>query len=157
MLRVVVLGRPELSTELAVRPDGKISLPLVTEIDAVGITPTVLSHNLEERLQTYVLSPKVTVVVQQARSALNQVMVIGQVGKAGALPYRSGMTVLNAVLESNGLSQFAAGNRAVIIRTTNGTQNRIKIRLQDLMNRGDLDQNVLLRSGDVIVVPEARF
>jgi polysaccharide biosynthesis/export protein len=157
MLRVVVLGRPELSTELAVRPDGKISLPLVTEIDAVGITPTQLSHNLEERLQTYVLSPKVTVVVQQARSALNQVMVIGQVGKAGALPYRSGMTVLNAVLESNGLSQFAAGNRAVIIRTTNGTQNRIKIRLQDLMNRGDLQQNVLLRSGDVIVVPEARF
>ncbi|HUK01341.1 MAG TPA: XrtA/PEP-CTERM system exopolysaccharide export protein [Steroidobacteraceae bacterium] len=157
LLKVNVLGNPELNVDAPVRPDGKISMPLIKEISAVGKTPTELGRDIENGLKTYLRSPSVSVTVQQARGLLNQVKVIGQVGVPGSIPFRSGMTVMDAVLEAKGLSQFAAGNRAAVIRQTDSGSVRIKVRLEDLMSRGDMSQNIPLKSGDVVIVPEARF
>jgi polysaccharide biosynthesis/export protein len=157
VLKVNVLGNPELTTEAPVRPDGKISMPLIKEIGAVGKSPTQLATDIENELRTYLRAPSVSVVVQQAHGLLDQVKVIGQVTAPGSVPFRSGMTVMDAVLEVKGLSQYAAGNRATIIRTVNGKTTRIKVRLQDLLTRGDLSQNYKLQSGDIVIVPEARF
>jgi polysaccharide export outer membrane protein len=124
---------------------------------AVGKTPTVLARDIEKALAEYVKSPEVNVIVTQPASAFSQVKVIGQVLHPQALPYREGMTVLDAVLAAGGLGQFAAGNRARVVRSENGKQMEIKIKLDALVNTGDMKQNVALRPGDVLVVPETRF
>ncbi len=140
-----------------VRPDGKISTPLVEDMVAVGKTPSQLARDIEKSLAEYVKAPKVNVVVMIAVSVFSQVKVIGQVKTPQALPYRDGMTVLDAVLAVGGLGQFAAGNRAHIVRTENGKQTEIKVKLDALVNNGDMKQNLLLKPGDVLVVPETRF
>ena len=156
-LHIFVFQNEELSTTVPVRPDGKISTPLVEDMVAVGKTPSQLARDIEKSLAVYVKSPKVNVVVMQAMSIFSQVKVIGQVLKPQALPFREGMTVLDAVLAVGGMSQFAAGNRAHLVRTENGKQTEIKVKLDALVNSGDMKQNLPLRPGDVLVVPESRL
>ena len=156
-LHVFVFQNEELSVTVPVRPDGKISTPLVEVMVAVGKTPSQLARDIEKSLAEYVKSPKVNVVVMGAMSVFSQVKVIGQVLKPQALPYRDGMTVLDAVLAVGGLGQFAAGNRARLVRTENGKHMEIKVKLDALVNDGDMKQNLPLKPGDVLVVPESRF
>jgi polysaccharide export outer membrane protein len=156
-LHVFVFENEQLSVTVPVRPDGKISTPLVEDMVAVGKTPSQLARDIEQSLSVYVKSPKVNVVVLVALSIYSQVKVIGQVKEPQALPYHEGMTVLEALLSVKGLSQFAAGNRARIVRTVNGKQQEIKVKLDALVNSGDLTQNLPLLPGDVLVVPETRF
>jgi len=157
ILQIFVWRQPELSVSVPVRPDGKVSTPLVEDIVAVGKTPSQLAREMEKVLSEYVRSPQVNVIVTQPASVFSQVKIIGQVARPQALAYREGMTVLDAVLAVGGLSQFAAGNRARIMRTTDGRQQEIKIKLAALVNDGDMKQNVALKPGDVLVVPETRF
>jgi polysaccharide biosynthesis/export protein len=156
-LKVSVFQNDNLTVTLPVRPDGKISTPLVEDMVAVGKTPSQLARDIEKSLAEYIKSPKVSVVVTLALSVYSQVKVIGQVKTPQSLPFREGMTVLDAVLAVGGLGQFAAGNRAQLIRTENGKQTEIKVKLDSLLNRGDMKQNLPLRPGDVLVVPETRF
>jgi polysaccharide biosynthesis/export protein len=156
-LKVYVFQNDELTVTVPVRPDGKISTPLVEDMVAVGKTPSQLARDIEKSLGVYVKAPKVNVVVMLAVSVYSQVKVIGQVLHPQALPYRDGMSVLDAVLAVGGLGQFAAGNRAHVVRTENGKQTEIKVKLEALVNDGDMKQNLALRPGDVLVVPETRF
>jgi polysaccharide biosynthesis/export protein len=156
-LKVYVFQNEELSATVPVRPDGKISTPLVEDMVAVGKSPSQLARDIEKSLAEYVKSPKVNVVVMLAVSVFSQVKVIGQVKTPQALPYRDGMTVLDAVLAVGGVGQFAAGNRAHIVRVEGGKQTEIKVKLDALLNGGDMKQNLLLKPGDVLVVPETRF
>jgi polysaccharide export outer membrane protein len=156
-LQVFVWRNPDLSVTVPVRPDGKISTPLVEDMSAVGKTPSGLARDIEKALSEYVKSPQVNVIVTIPVSVFSQVKVIGQVLKPQALPYRDGMTVLDALLAVGGLGQFAAGNRAHIARTVNGKEQDIKVKLDALVNGGEMQQNLKLVPGDVLVVPESRF
>jgi polysaccharide export outer membrane protein len=156
-LQIFVWRNPELTATIPVRPDGKISTPLVEDMVAVGKTPSILARDIERVLGEYVRSPQVNVIVTQPASVFSQVRVIGQVQRPQALAYREGMTVLDAVLAVGGLGQFAAGNRAHVVRTENGTQRELKVKLSALVNDGDMKQNLALKPGDVLVVPETRF
>ena len=157
VLQIFVWRNPELGATVPVRPDGKISTPLVEDMVAVGKNPSALARDVEKVLGEYVRSPQVNIIVTQPASVFSQVKVIGQVMRPQALAYREGMTVLDAVLAVGGLGQFAAGNRARIVRTEDGRQREIKLKLVALVNDGDMKQNILLKPGDVLVVPETRF
>lgn len=157
-IRVDVWQNPELSMEsIPVLPDGKFSTPLVRDIVAVGKTSTQLAQEIETRLAEYVRMPQVTVTVIHAASAFSQVKVIGQVREPQALPYREGMTVLDAILAAGGLAEFAAPNRSKLVRNEDGKQKEIRLRLGRLLNDGDMSQNLALRPGDLLLVPESRF
>jgi polysaccharide export outer membrane protein len=157
VLQVFVWRQPELTVSVPVRPDGKVSTPLVEDMVAVGKTPSQLAREMEKVLSEYVRSPQVNVIVSSPVSTLSQVKIIGQVARPQALPFREGITALDAVLAVGGLAPFAAGNRAKVVRTENGKQREIKLKLDDLVNRGDMKQNLVLMPGDVLVVPESRF
>jgi polysaccharide biosynthesis/export protein len=156
-IQVFVWRNPDLSVTVPVRPDGKISTPLVEDMVAVGKTPSILARDVEKALAVYVKSPQVNIIVTIPASVFSQVKVIGQVLHPQALPYRDGMTVLDAVLAVGGLTQFAAGNRAHVVRTVNGKQQELKVKLEAIVNNGDMKQNLALQPGDVVVVPETRF
>ncbi|HEU0225986.1 MAG TPA: XrtA/PEP-CTERM system exopolysaccharide export protein [Steroidobacteraceae bacterium] len=156
-LQVFVWRNPELTTSVPVRPDGKISTPLVEDMVAVGKTPSQLARDIEVVLAEYIRQPQVNIIVSTAISTFSQVKIIGQVTNPQAIPYREGMTVMDAVLAVGGLGPYAAGNRARLVRTENGAQKQLRVKLSDLLNRGDLSQNLPLKPGDVIVVPESRF
>jgi polysaccharide biosynthesis/export protein len=156
-LQVFVWRNAELSSTVPVRPDGKISTPLVEDMVAVGKTPTLLARDIEKVLAEYVKSPQVNVIVTQPLSAFSQVKVIGQVVKPQSLPYREGMTVLDALLTVGGLGPYAAGNRAKVVRMAGGQQTEISVNLGRIIDKGDMTQNLKLQPGDVIVVPETRF
>lgn len=157
-VQVFVWLNPELSTNVAVRPDGKISTPLVEDMVAAGKTPSQLARDIEKVLGEYVRQPKVNVIVTQAVSTFRQVKAVGQVRQPQSVAYRDGLKVLDVILAVGGLTEFAAGNRARIIRTdAGGKQTEIKVKLNDLVGKGDLRQNVALQPGDVLVVPESMF
>jgi polysaccharide biosynthesis/export protein len=156
-LQIYVWQNPDLTVTVPVRQDGKVSTPLVEDMLAAGKTPSVLARDIETVLAEYVRSPKVNVFVLEAVSAFSQVKVTGQVKTPQAMPFHEGMTVLDAVLAAGGLTDFAAGNRARVVRTVEGKQQEIKVRLDKLLNSGDMSQNVALRPGDVILIPQSRF
>ncbi|MEZ5561407.1 MAG: polysaccharide export protein [Gammaproteobacteria bacterium] len=156
-LQIFVWQNPELSVTVPVRPDGRISTPLVEDTLAVGKTPVQLAADLETALAVFIRTPKVSVIVSEAVGALSQVQVIGQVTRPSGVPYRAGLRVLDALLAVEGLSEFAAPNRAMLIRTENGKETKTRIRIGDLLDSGDLEQNLLLKPGDVIVVPQSWF
>jgi polysaccharide export outer membrane protein len=156
-LEVFVWRNPELSVTIPVRPDGKISTPLVEDMVAVGKTPPQLARDMEKVLSEYVRAPKVNIIVTTAASAFSLVKVVGQVAHPSALPYREGMRVLDAILAVGGLTQFASGNRARIVRMENGKETIIHVKVADLVNSGDVRQNELLKPGDVLVVPQSIF
>jgi polysaccharide export outer membrane protein len=157
-LQIFVWRNPELTTTVPVRPDGKITTPLVQDMVAVGKTPSQLAKDIEIVLAEYIRSPQVNVIVANPVSAFSQVKVIGHVTTPQSIAFREGMRVLDAVLASGGLAEFAAGNRAKIIRKqADGKQTELRVRLADLVNKGDMRQNLELKPGDVLVIPESRF
>jgi polysaccharide biosynthesis/export protein len=156
-LKITVLRNPELNAEVPVRPDGKISTPLVNDVEAVGKTPTELAAAMEKLIGEFVRAPTVNVIVTHPASAYSQVKVVGQAVAPKAVPYRSGMTVLDLVIEVGGLSQYAAGNRAKIVRVEGQSTREIRVRLDDLLNKGKVAENVTLRPGDILVIPETLF
>ncbi len=154
-LNIVVWREEELSAEVPVRPDGRISTPLVEDIQAAGQTPSELGANLETVLSEYLRTPKVSVIVT-GQGAANQVQVIGEVNSPQSLSYRDGLKVLDVIVAVGGLTDFAAGNRSNLVRQTENGQVECLLRLKGLMT-GDLTQNIDVYPGDVIVVPETRF
>ena len=156
-LQVFVWRNAELTVTVPVRPDGKISTPLVEDMVAVSKTPSVLARDIEKVLGEYVRSPQVNVIVTQPASVFSQVKVIGQVRTPQSIAYRDGLTVLDAVLAVGGLGPYAAGNRAKVVRTENGKTREIPIKVAALINNGDMRHNLPLKPGDVLVIPESRF
>lgn len=156
-LQVFVWRNPELSGTVPVRPDGKISTPLVEDMVAVGKTPTQLARDIQAVLSEYVRTPRVNVIVSNPASAFSQVKVVGQVKTPQSIPYREGLKVLDVLLLAGGTTEFAAPNRAKIVRIVGGKQQEIKVHAGDLVNGGDMSQNMPLRPGDVLVIPQSRF
>jgi len=156
-VQVFVWRNPDLSATVPIRPDGRISTPLVEDMVAVGKTPSQLARDIEKVLAEYVRSPQVNVIVTLPASTFSQVKVVGQVLRPQVIPYRSGLTVLDAILATGGLGQYAAGNRSKLVRTVDGKQVEIKLKIANLLNDGDMKQNVPLQPGDVLIVPESRF
>ncbi len=154
-MEVVVRNEPTLSRNVTVRPDGRVSLPLVEDLLAAGRSPEELADDFERRLQAYVLDPRVSISVISAAGVVSQrVRVIGEVNQPNSLAYRSGMTLLDAMNEIGGLTPSADGNSATIVRRTAEGQEEIAIRIDDLIRDGDVGANVALLPGDVIVIPE---
>lgn len=159
-LSIFVFRAPELSVTVPVRPDGRISMPLVQDIQAAGRTPTRLASEIGERLRTFVRDPNVTVTVTSfVGPTARQVRVIGEATEPTAIPYRDGMTVLDVLIATRGLTRFAAGNRATIVRrdTPDGQQQVIPVRLTALVRDGDITQDVPLRPGDTLIIPQGWF
>jgi len=155
-LQVFVWDHADLTTTVGVRPDGRISTPLVEDLQAAGKSPTQLARDIEGGLSQYVRSPVVTVIVQSfVGETGQQIRVVGQAVKPRALQYRQGMTVLDVVIEVGGLSEFAAGNRARVVRNVNGAPTEIRVRLDDLLNDGRIDQNIRMFPGDVLIIPQS--
>lgn len=156
-LQIFVWNHPELSPLVPVRPDGRISSPLVENMVAVRKTTTQLARDIEAVLAEYVRKPKVNVIVTQAQSTFSQVKVVGQVAHPQAVAFHEGMTVLDAVLQVGGLGPYAAGDRARIVRVENGKTREIRVKLARLTQHGDIKQNFALEPGDLLVVPQALF
>ncbi|MFV0645009.1 MAG: XrtA/PEP-CTERM system exopolysaccharide export protein [Sphingomonadaceae bacterium] len=160
-LTIHVWRNPELGAEkIQVRPDGRITTPLVTDMPAVGKTPAMLAEDIRLQLSQYIEEPLVSVIVTNFAGAFSQqVRVIGATEKPASIPYRANMTVLDAMIAVGGLSEFAAGNRAKLIRfdKQQGRQREYKLKLGDLLNKGDSRANVMLTPGDVIIIPESMF
>ena len=157
-VQIFVWDHGDLSTNVQVRPDGKISTPLVEDLQAAGKTPTELARDIEEVLSEYVRSPVVTVIMQGFQGAAQQqVRVVGQAAEPRAVQYRQGMTVLDVMIEVGGLAEFAAGNRAKIIRKVNGESVEIRVKLDDLLNEGNIEENIRMLPGDVLIIPESFF
>ena len=157
-IQVFVWRNPELSVTVPVRPDGKVSTPLVEDMIAVGKRPSELARDIETRLAEYIRSPQVNIIVTNAQSSFSRVTVIGQVRSPQTVPYREGMRMMDVLLAVGGLTDFAAGNRAKLIRKdANGMEAKFKVRLKDLLTKGRLDQNLEVQPGDVLIVPEAVF
>ncbi|MDW2983289.1 XrtA/PEP-CTERM system exopolysaccharide export protein [Rhodanobacter sp. KK11] len=155
-LEIFVRDNPSLSTTVPVRPDGRISIPLVQSIVAAGETPEKLAGDLESALSRYVRSPLVTVIVKSFVGAYSQqVRVVGQATMPKAVPYRSGMTLLDVMIEVGGLTKFAAGNGAKVARRLpDGNEQTIPVRLDDLMN-GAIKYNMAMYPGDILIIPQS--
>jgi polysaccharide export outer membrane protein len=153
-----VWRNPEVSMSVPVRPDGKITTPLVEDLQAAGKTSTELARDIEKSLQKYIQQPVVTVVVTSfVGNYSEQIRVIGQAAKPQALAYRRDMSLMDVLIAVGGVNEFAAGNRATIIRNSNGRQEKLAVRLDDLIRNGDLSANIAMRPGDVLVIPESFF
>jgi polysaccharide biosynthesis/export protein len=158
-LSVFVWRNQDLSTEVQVRPDGKISIPLVDDMQAVDKTPSQLATDIEKVLAEYIRTPDVTVIVSRFGIGAydNQIRVVGAGAvRPQAIPFRQGLTLLDVLIEV-GLAEFAAGDRAKLVRRVNGAPSEIPVKLDRLVNRGDLSQNLTLLPGDVLIIPESRF
>ena len=157
-LQVFVWGHEDLSSGVQVRPDGRISTPLVEDMQAAGRTPTELARAVEGALSEYVRGPTVTVIVQAFVGEYDQqIRVVGQAAQPQALSYRNGMTLLDVMIAVGGLSEFASGNRAKIVRRQDGEEITMRVRINDLLNKGDMDENVKMMPGDVLIIPESVF
>lgn len=157
-LNVFVFNQPELSMAVPVRPDGLISTPLVEDMPAAGKTPSELARSMEKKLAEFIRSPSVNVIVTGfVGNYGDQVRVVGQAAHPQALPYRSGMTLLDVMIAVGGLGEFAAGNRARLIRRVDGKTIETRVRLDDLLNDGDIRANMQVQPGDVLIIPESRF
>ncbi len=155
-LSIFVWRNPELSTGGPVRPDGKISVPLVEDLQASGRTPTQLARDIENILGEYIRDPLVTVMVNGfSGEYYEQVRVVGEAAQPMAIPYNRNMTVLDVMVAVGGLTEFAAGNKASIVRGSANEQ--FRVRLDDLIRDGDISANVPVQPGDIIIIPEAWF
>jgi polysaccharide export outer membrane protein len=157
-LQIFVWRNPELSTTVQVRPDGRITVPLIEDMPAAGKTPTELARDIEKSLSVFIQDPIVSVMVQRFVGPFeDRVRIVGEAQRPQALPYRSTMTLLDVMIDVGGLTDFAAGNRATLTRVVDGKQHTYRLLLDDLMRDGDLSANVRIMPGDVIVIPEAWF
>jgi polysaccharide biosynthesis/export protein len=156
-LNVSVARNPELSIVVPVRPDGKISTPLIEDLTVQGKSPAQIAREIESRLSRFVRDPQVTVIVTGfVGSYGEQVRVIGEAARPQALPYKQRMTLLDVMIAVGGLTDFAAGNRATIVRTSEGNK-QYSVRLKDLVKGGDIGANVEMRPGDVLIIPQSYF
>jgi polysaccharide export outer membrane protein len=157
-INITVWRNPEVSLTVPVRPDGKITTPLVQDMNASGKTATQLARDLEKSLEKYIQQPIVTVIVTGFVGPYSeQIRVIGQATKPQALPYRENMSLMDVLIAVGGITEFASGNKAVLIRNVDGKQQTFALRLNDLIKRGDLSANASMRPGDVLVIPESFF
>lgn len=157
-LSIFVWRNPELSTGVPVRPDGRMTIPLVEDVVATGKTPTNLARELEQRLSKYIKEPVVTVIVTGFVGPFTeQVRIIGEASTPRAIPYRADMTALDAMIAVGGLTRYAAGNDSVIIRTVAGKQYTYAVHLDRLINDGDITSNVALQPGDIVIIPQRLF
>ena len=157
-LEVFVWRNPEISTKVQVRPDGMISTPLVEDMRAVGKTPSNLARDMEDVLAEYIKSPSVNIIVSEFRGTFSkQIRVVGQAANPQSIPFREGMTVLDLMIAVGGLGEFAAGNRAKLVRMIDGEPVEYRIRLDDLLNKGEIEHNVDIHPGDVLIIPESFF
>ncbi len=159
-LSVFVYRNPDLSEGgVAVRPDGRISVPLIEDITAAGKTPSQLAREIEGRLKKYVQDPNVTVIVRSFIGPFDrQIRVIGEATEPAAIPYRDHMTLLDVMIATKGLTKYAAGNRAEIVRRdADGKETTIRVRLNDLINDGDISQNIEMQPGDTLIIPQTWF
>lgn len=157
-LSIVVWRNPEVSQGVPVRPDGKITTPLVEDLQAAGKTSTELARDIEKALAKFIQQPVVTVIVTSfVGNYGEQVRVIGQAAKPQALPFRRNMSLMDVLIAVGGVTEYASGNRASIIRTINGKQQKLAVRLDDLIKDGDISANTYMYPGDVLVIPESYF
>ena len=157
-LNIAVWRNPDLSMSIQVRPDGLITAPLVEDLPASGRTSTQLARDIEKALSKYIQSPVVTVIVTNMVGHYSQqIRVIGEAAKPQALAYRENMTLLDVMIAVGGITEFADGNKASILRTGGGRTQQFSVRLADLVRRGDLSANVAMRPGDVLVIPQSIF
>ena len=157
-LEIFVWRNPDLTRTVTVRPDGKISVPLVEDMAAADKTATQLAREIEGALSKYVRDPLVTVIVSGFEGVYqNQVRVVGQATDPRALPYRDNMTLLDVMIAVGGLTEFADGNRSKLVRTVDGETMQATVRLEDLIRNGDISANAPVAPGDVIIIPEAWF
>jgi polysaccharide biosynthesis/export protein len=158
-LAVFVWANPDLTiVNVPVRPDGKITTPLAEDVKASGKTSTQLARDIEEKLSRFVKRPDVTVTVTQFEGRYgDKVRVVGEATRPQSLPYREGMTALDAVIAVGGLTEFAGGNKAKLVRRVNGAQTTYSLQLDDLIRKGDISANTDLLPGDVLIIPEASW
>jgi polysaccharide biosynthesis/export protein len=159
-LTIFVWRNPELGAKVQVRPDGRITTPLIEDMPAVGKTPTMLAQDIKMQLGEFIREPLVSVIVDNFSGTFSQqIRVVGATEKPASIPYRANMTLLDAMIAVGGLSEFAAGNKARLIRQdrNTGKQRTYGIRLGDLLKRGESRANVKLEPGDVIIIPESMF
>ena len=157
-LNVFVWRHPEVSVSVPVRPDGKISTPLVEDVVALGKTPTQLAQEIEGVLATYIKQPEVTVIVSAFGNAYGQqVRVVGEATEPRTLRYQENMTLLDVMIAVGGLTEYASGNKSVVVRFADGRQSRFRVRLADLLQKGDITANVDMMPGDILVIPESWF
>lgn len=154
---VIVWRNPELSMGVAVRPDGRLTMPLVEDLPALGRTPTELARDIERELAKFIRDPVVTVIVAGAFGPFSeQIRIIGEASRPQAIPYRQDMTILDVMIQVGGLTDFADGNRAVLVRGAD--KNKVySVRLSDLIKRGDITANVDVKPGDILIIPQSWF
>jgi len=156
-LNIIVWRNPELSMSVPVRPDGKVSAPLVDEVPAQGKTSVELARDLEKELARYVRDPVVTVLVNGFVGPYSeQIRVVGEAARPQFLPYKKNMTLLDVMIAVGGLTDFAAGNSATVLRTAEGNK-QYSVRVKDLIKRGDVSANVEMRPGDILIIPQSVF
>lgn len=159
-LNVFVWRNPELSSKVQVRPDGRITTPLINDMPAVGKTPAMLADDMKIALGEFIKDPIVSVIVENFSGTYSQqIRVVGATEKPASIPYRANMTVLDAMIAVGGLSEFASGNRSRLVRydRQTGKQREYRIRLGDLLKNGDVSANVKLEPGDVLIIPQSMF
>lgn len=157
-VQIFVWRNPEVSQSVTVRPDGKISTPLVEDLQASGKTPTQLARDLEKALETYIRQPIVTVIVAGGIGPYSeQIRVVGQAAKPQAIAYKRRMTLLDVMIAVGGLTEFADGNNAKIVRVVDDQQKEYLARADDLLNDGDINANVDMLPGDILIIPESWF
>ncbi|RJF91427.1 XrtA/PEP-CTERM system exopolysaccharide export protein [Sphingomonas cavernae] len=159
-LTIFVWRNPELGAKVQVRPDGRITTPLIADLPAVGKTPAVLAEDIKGALTKYIENPLVSVIVDKFSGTYSQqVRIVGATEKPASLPYRANMTLLDAMIAVGGLSEFAAGNRARLVRfdRASGKQQEYALKINKLLKQGDSSANVRLAPGDVIIIPESAF
>ena len=157
-VNIFVWRNQEVSTSVTVRPDGRISVPLIEDLAATGRTPTQLARDIEKKLSVYIRNPIVTVIVGGFNGPFaQQVRIVGEAVSPQAIPYRANMTLLDVMISSGGLTDYADGNRASLVRFENGAQREYTVRISDLIRDGDTSANVAIFPGDVIIIPESFF
>ena len=157
-LEMFVWGNPEISRSVTVRPDGKISFPLVEEMPASGKTSYQLAREIEKELAKFIRDPLVTIILGGGIGPYSeQIRVIGQASKPQAVAYKENMSLLDLIIQVGGLGQYASGNRSIIIRKVNGIQQEFRVRIEDLIDGGDISANVNVLPGDILIIPETYF
>ncbi|WP_346327396.1 XrtA/PEP-CTERM system exopolysaccharide export protein [Iodidimonas sp. SYSU 1G8] len=159
-INVFVWRNQEVTTTVTVRPDGRISVPLIEDLAATGKTPTQLARDIEQALSKYIRNPIVTVIVSGFTGPFaQQVRVVGEATEPQAIPFRSNMTLLDVMISVGGLTEYAAGNRSTLVRynVQENKQEEYTVRISDLIRDGDTSANVKINPGDVIIIPESFF
>jgi len=156
-INIIVWRNPEISTTVTVRPDGRITTPLIDELYALGRNPKDLAREIEKELSKYIRDPVVTVIVGGFNGPYSeQIRIVGEAARPQALPYRQDMTVLDLMIVVGGLTDFADGNRTVLVRTKEGGK-QYNVRIKDLLKRGDISANVDVKPGDILIIPQSWF